>query len=244
MKGKKFLACALCLGMILTGCGSGSMSNKAKGGLIGTAAGGAAGTGLGAAIGALVNGKKGAKIGAAIGAGVGVAGGATAGALIGKKMDKAAAAAAAVANAEVEKTTDANGLDAVKVTFDNGILFQVGKSTLQAGAQKSLSQFAANVLNVYTDCDVAIMGFASSDGSDATNLTLSQARANAVKAYLTGTCGVSARQIKSSVGYGEDPQYLVFDANGKEDVNASRRVEVYLYASESMIKAANAGTLQ
>ena len=44
----------------------------------------------------------------------------------------AAAAAAAVANAEVEKTTDANGLDAVKVTFDNGILFNVGKSTLQA----------------------------------------------------------------------------------------------------------------
>ena len=46
------------------------------------------------------------------------------------------------------------------------------------------------------------------------------------------------------MGYGEDPQYLVYDANGKEDRNASRRVEVYLYASESMIKAANAGTLQ
>lgn len=232
----------LCMSMVLMGCGS--MTNKAKGGLIGTAAGGAAGTGLGAAIGALVNGKKGAKIGSAIGAGVGVAAGATAGTLIGKKMDKAAAAAAAVADAEVEKTTDANGLDAVKVTFDNGILFQVGKSNLQAGAQKSLSQFAANVLNVYTDCDVAIMGFASSDGSEQTNLTLSQARANAVKSYLTGTCGVSGSQIKSTVGYGEDPQYLVFDANGKEDVKASRRVEVYLYASEAMIKAANAGSLQ
>ncbi len=242
MKGKKIMLGTLCMSMVLTGCGS--MTNKAKGGLIGTAAGGAAGTGLGAAIGALVNGKKGAKIGSAIGAGVGVAAGATAGTLIGKKMDKAAAAAAAVADAEVEKTTDANGLDAVKVTFDNGILFQVGKSNLQAGAQKSLSQFAANVLNVYTDCDVAIMGFASSDGSEQTNLTLSQARANAVKSYLTGTCGVSGSQIKSTVGYGEDPQYLVFDANGKEDVKASRRVEVYLYASEAMIKAANAGSLQ
>ncbi|HBC28958.1 MAG TPA: hypothetical protein DC006_04710 [Prevotellaceae bacterium] len=241
MKGKKIMVMTLCAGMVLTGCGS--MSNKAKGGLIGTAAGGAAGTGLGAAIGALVNGKKGAKIGAAIGAGVGVAGGATAGALIGKKMDKAAAAAAAVANAEVEKTKDANGLDAVKVTFDNGILFNVGKSTLQAGAQKSLSQFAANVLNVYTDCDVAIMGFASSDGSDATNLALSQARANAVKSYLTGTCGVGGSQIKSAVGYGEDPQYLVYDANGKEDRNASRRVEVYLYASQAMIEKANNGKL-
>jgi hypothetical protein len=34
------------------------------------------------------------------------------------------------------------------------------------------------------------------------------------------------------------------DANGKEDRNASRRVEVYLYASDAMIAAANAGTLQ
>ena len=45
-------------------------------------------------------------------------------------------------------------------------------------------------------------------------------------------------------GYGEDPQYLIMDANGKEDRNASRRVEVYLYASDAMIAAANAGTLQ
>ena len=182
--------------------------------------------------------------GALIGAGIGAAVGTGAGVLIGKKMDKAKAAAEAVANAQVETTTDKNGLEAVKVTFDNGILFKVGKSDLQAGAQSSLRQFANNVLNVYTDCDVAIYGFASSDGSDATNLTLSQNRANAVRSFLTGNCGVSNTQIKSTTGYGEDPNYLVYDANGKEDRNASRRVEVYLYASEAMINAANAGTLQ
>ncbi len=242
MKGLKYVIGCLCLAMVMTGCGD--MSNKKKGAFIGTAAGGAAGTGLGAAIGALINGKKGAKLGAAIGAGVGVAAGATAGTLIGKKMDKAAAAAAAVENAEVENVTDANGLQAVKVTFDNGILFQVGKSSLQGAAQNSLKQFANNVLNVYTDCDVSIAGFASSDGSDATNLTLSQARANAVRAYLTGACGVNGTQIKETVGRGEDPAYLVYDANGKEDRAASRRVEVYLYASKAMIEAANAGTLQ
>ena len=159
-------------------------------------------------------------------------------------MDKAAKAAAAVANAEVETTTDGKGLEAVKVTFDNGILFSVGKAALTSKAQGSLQQFAKNVLNVYTDCDVAILGFASSDGSDATNLTLSQNRAAAVKNYLTGTCGVQSSQIKSTEGYGEDPQYLIMDANGKEDRNASRRVEVYLYASDAMIAAANAGTLQ
>ena len=232
---------ALAVALLVSGC---NMNNATKGGLIGAGGGGALGAGLGAAIGALVNGSSGAKLGAAIGAGVGVAGGTTAGVLIGKKMDKAKKAAEEVANAEVSTVTDKNGLEAVKVTFDNGILFKVGKSDLQAGAQNSLRQFATNVLNVYTDCDVAIYGFASSEGSEATNLTLSQNRANAVRAYLTNACGVQASQIKSTTGYGEDPNYLIYDANGKEDMAASRRVEVYLYASEAMINAANAGTLQ
>ena len=241
MNMKKTTLSILAMALMLSGC---NMNNTTKGGLIGGVGGGAVGAGLGAAIGALINGSSGAKVGAAIGGGVGIAGGTTAGILIGKKMDKAKAAAEAVENAQVETTTDKNGLEAVKVTFDNGILFKVGKSDLQAAAQQSLRQFANNVLNVYTDCDVAICGFASSDGSEATNLTLSQNRAYAVSNYLTGTCGVSTAQIKSTIGYGEDPQYLIMDANGKEDVNASRRVEVYLYASEAMINAANNGTLQ
>ena len=228
MKKMKFLTLGMCVA-VLVSCGS-SMKNGA---LIGTGAGAA----LGAIIGKIAgNTAVGAAIGAAVGTG--------AGALIGKKMDKAKAAAEAVPNAEVETVTDKNGLEAVKVSFDNGILFKVGKSNLQAAAQQSLQKFASTVLNVYTDCDVAIYGFASSDGSEQTNLTLSQNRANAVRAYLTGTCGVNSSQIKSATGYGEDPNYLVYDANGKEDVHASRRVEVYLYASEAMINAANAGTLQ
>lgn len=239
MKGLKTLIAVLCVSLVAGSCG---MSNAAKGGMIGGAAGGAVGAGLGAGIGALVNGKKGARLGAAIGAGVGVAGGATAGALIGKKMDKAKAAAAAIA--EAETFTDANGLEGVKVTFDNGILFNVGKSDLKSDAMASLRKFATNVLNVYTDCDVNIYGFASSDGSDATNLKLSQSRANSVSKYLTGNCGVNTKQIKEAKGFGEDPNYLIYDANGKENLAASRRVEVYLYASEAMIKAAENGTLQ
>ncbi len=217
------------------------MTNTAKGSMIGAAGGGAAGTGIGAAIGALVGGKKGAKLGSAIGAGAGVAVGTTAGALIGRKMDKAKAAAAALAQAET--FTDANGLEGVKVTFDNGILFKTGKADLQAGAQATLKKFVNEVLNVYTDCDVNIYGFASSDGSDATNLTLSQKRADVVTNYLKA-CGASASQLKSSKGFGEDPGYLIFNADGSENMVASRRVEVYLNASKAMIEAANAGTLK
>lgn len=239
MKSLKVMIGVLCASMLLGSC---NMNNATKGGLIGAAAGGAGGAAVGAGIGALVNGKKGAKLGAAIGAGVGVAAGTTAGVLIGKKMDKAKAAAAAIAQAET--FTDANGLEGVKVTFDNGILFEVGKSNLKAAAQTSLAKFATNVLNVYTDCDVNIYGFASSDGSDATNLTLSQARAKSVADYLTGKCGVASKQIRTTTGFGENPDYLIYNADGKENLKASRRVEVYLYASEEMIQAANAGTLK
>ena len=239
MKGIKGIAGVLGAIMLMASCNS---SNTLKGSLIGAGGGTALGTGIGALIGkATGNTGKGAAIGAA----VGVAAGTTAGALIGRKMDKAkAAAAAALADAQVETTKDENGLDAVKVTLDNGILFAVGKYNLQPAAQASLKKFASEVLKVYTDCDVSIQGFASSDGSDATNLTLSQNRANAVRTYLVNTCNVNAAQIASTVGFGEDPAYLIMGADGKEDREASRRVEIYLYASKAMIEAANEGTLQ
>ena len=235
----KFMAAALSVLMLLPSCGTATKNGALIGG------------GSGAAVGALVGrliGKNTA--GTLIGAGVGAAVGTGAGLLIGKKMDKAAAAAKAkaaaqqVSNATVETVKDANGLDAIKVSFDNGILFQTGKSALQATAQNSLKQFAQNVLNVYTDCDCSVYGFASSDGSDQLNLNLSQQRANAVANYLKNSCAVSNAQIKYIQGFGEDAQYLVYNADGSENREASRRVEVYLYASESMIKAAEAGTLK
>lgn len=238
MKKSTIWAGLMCVALILSGCNG--LSNTGKGAMIGTAAGGAAGTGLGVLIGHLTGNKK---MGAIIGAAAGTAVGATAGTLIGRKMDKAAAAAKALEAAQVEKTKDSNGLDAVKVTFDNGILFAVGKSTLTPAAQASLKKFATNVLNVYTDCDVSICGFASSDGAEDKNLTLSQNRAYAVSNYLTGNCGVANKQIKDTTGYGENPEFLIYK-DGKEDLAASRRVEVYLYASEAMIAAAEAGTLQ
>ena len=114
MKIFKLNIALLCALILLSGCGS--MNNTTKGGLIG-AGGGAA---LGALAGRLIGGNgKGTAIGAAIGTAVGT----TAGVLIGKKMDKAKAEAEAIANAQVESVTDANGLQAVKVTFDSGILF-------------------------------------------------------------------------------------------------------------------------
>lgn len=217
--------------------GSCNMTNTGKGSLIGA--------GGGAALGSLIGGLAGNGKGAAIGAAVGVAVGTTAGALIGKKMDKAKAAAAAVENAKVESVTDANGLAAVKVTFDSGILFSSSSSVLSASAKNSLSKFASNVLVQNPDMDVAIYGYTDNTGwknstaeqSAQKNVELSNQRAQSVSSYLRSV-GATATQIKSVEGLGEsNPVADNSTAAGREQ---NRRVEVYLYASQQMIQEAEA----
>ncbi len=237
MKNLKISVCGLSILLMLSGCDA---SNTTKGAAIG-AGGGAA---IGAAIGQLIgHNTKGTLIGAAIGTAVGTG----AGVLIGKKMDKAAAAAAAVQNAKVEEVTDANGLKAVKVSFDSGILFPTSSATLQAKAKSSLTQFAG-VLKQYADADVAIQGYTDNAGwknstpeqSVQKNQNLSLQRAQSVQEYLL-LQGVGSSQIKSVEGLGEANP--IADNSTKAGREQNRRVEVYLYASEEMIKAANAGTL-
>lgn len=239
MKGTKFMALLLCVTMVLSGCGS--MNNTTKGGLLGG--------GGGAALGAVVGGIFGKGKGAAIGAGIGAAVGAGAGVLIGKKMDKAAAEAAAIEGAQVEQIQDVNGLQAIKMTFDTGILFETGASSLSSSAKASLSKFANNILKQYTDMDVDIYGYTDNQGwknataeqSKQKNLDLSQERAQSVSTYLM-SCGITSAQIKSVQGMGEEnPVADNSTASGRQE---NRRVEVYMYASPEMIQQAEAGTLK
>ena len=215
----KILSILLCVGMV---CACNNMQK---------------GAGIGAAGGAVLGGIIGHIAGnTAIGAAVGGAVGAGAGAIIGKKMDKAKAEAEAVKNAQVESVTDANGLDAVKVTFDSGILFATNKAELSTTAKNSLAQFA-QVLNNNRDCDIAIIGHTDNTGSDAINQPLSVNRANSVNNYLK-SCGVSASQIKSVEGQGSSNP--VADNSTAAGRQQNRRVEVYMYASQKMIEEAQA----
>jgi outer membrane protein OmpA-like peptidoglycan-associated protein len=169
--------------------------------------------------------------------------------LIGKKMDKAAAQAAAIEGAQVEQVTDNNGLQAVKVTFDSGILFGTGAATLSSSAKASLSKFANNVLKQNADMDVDIYGYTDNQGwknstaeqSRQKNLNLSQERAQSVSTYLM-SCGVTSAQIKGVQGLGEESP--VADNSTAAGRQENRRVEVYMYASPEMIQQAEAGTLQ
>jgi len=230
MRSLKSICVALCAALVLAGCG---MSKTGQGALIG--AGG--GAGLGAIIGALAG-------NTAIGAAIGTAVGAGAGAIIGKKMDKAKKEAEAIQNAQVEEVKDANGLDAVKMTFDSGILFNTGKSDLSAASKSSLQQLAT-VLKNNGDCDVAIQGYTDNQGwknstaeqSAQKNQALSLDRATAVSSYLQAL-SVPVSQIKSVEGFGQNNP--VADNSTKAGQAQNRRVEVYMYASQKMIQEANA----
>jgi outer membrane protein OmpA-like peptidoglycan-associated protein len=212
------------------------MNNKTKGGLIG----GGGGAAIGALIGNLVSGRSDKGKGTAIGAAIGAAVGGGAGVAIGHRMDKAADAAKQVGNATVETITDANNLTAVKVTFESGILFATNKYDLNNSAKSSLAELA-KVLKEYNDADVAIFGHTDSSGSDAINNPLSVNRATSVSNYLK-SLGVSAAQIKSVEGKGSTEP--IADNNTAEGKSKNRRVEIYMYASEAMINAANNGTLK
>jgi len=226
MKKTNFIAYVMCALMVV-GCSTSAGT--------GSILGGAGGAGIGALLGQII-GKdtKSTVIGAAIGTAVGT----TAGALIGKHMDKVKAKAAAVDNAQVTEITDANGLQGVKVSFGD-ILFDTAKYNLKSSAKMSLNELAS-LLKSEPYVLIDIQGHTDSTGSDKVNDPLSQNRAQAVASYLVSQ-GVQSSQFKNVSGFGShNPIADNSTATGRAQ---NRRVEIYMYASQAMIDAANAGTL-
>ena len=205
--------------LILSSCGA---SNKVKGGGIGAGAG----AGVGAGVGAIIGGGK----GAAWGAGIGAVLGGTTGAIIGNKMDKQKAELEAIENAKVESINEG---EAIKVTFESGILFATNSSTLNAASRTSLNEFATSLQN-NPDTDVSIHGHTDSTGSDAINNPLSEKRAESVYNYLLSR-GVSGTRLDSK-GFGSSQP--VADNSTVVGRSQNRRVEVFILPSAKMIQEA------
>jgi outer membrane protein OmpA-like peptidoglycan-associated protein len=202
------------------------MSKTAKGGLLGAGAGAV----LGAGIGALIGGKQGAAIGAIGGAAVG----GTTGAVIGKKMDQQAADLQRdMQGVKVERVGEG-----IMLTMPAGILFEVSKFDLTAGAQSEIDKLA-KVLQKYPDTDILITGHADASGNPQKNMTLSQQRAQSVVTYLSGH-SVDAARMKSD---GKGDTEPVGDNATVEGKAMNRRVTVAIFANEKMKKAAEQGKL-
>lgn len=208
------------------------MNQTGKGSLIG----GGSGAVLGAVAGALIgNDAKSAAIGAAIGTAIG--GGA--GALIGNRMDKKAEELAALQGAQVETVTDINGLEAIKVTFESGILFPTNGTALNNNSKKALAEFASQMKDL-PETDITIYGHTDNTGSEAVNERISNQRAAAVQTYLAQN-GIDNQRIKAE---GKSFTMPVADNATAEGRAQNRRVEIYITANENMIKEAEAEARQ
>ncbi|GHT60744.1 membrane protein [Bacteroidia bacterium] len=220
-----FVSVLISIAIILGGCNA---SNTAKG----SAIGGGGGAAVGAGVGALLGGGKGAAWGAGIGAIVGGA----AGALIGNKMDKQKKELEQIKDAQVESVNDGQ---AIKVTFDSGILFATNSSTLNQASKNSLTLFA-NSLKSNPDTDVHIYGHTDSTGGDKINIPLSKERAGSVQNFLAGQGIVTGRMTIEGMGSAQP----VADNATTAGRQQNRRVEIYIVPNQKMIQDAESGNLK
>jgi len=108
-----------------------------------------------------------------------------------------------------------------------GIYFETGKATLKSNSYAMLNEIIS-ILEEYTDYSLRIGGYTDSQGSETTNLKLSQARVDAVKSYLTKN-SVNESRIEAT-GYGEaKPIASNATATGRAQ---NRRVELELFLKE------------
>lgn len=225
---KKFLSFII-LAAFLAGCttvnpytGETQTSKAVWGTAIGTAAG--------AATGALVSGNRGK------GALVGALAGAAAGGGIGYYLD--------VQEAELRQELASTGVsvvrtdDSIRLIMPGNITFNTDSSAIAANFYPTLNS-VAKVLNKYSNSTVMVLGYTDNTGSDAYNMTLSQQRAQAVAAYLQGQ-GVKANRFEI-MGMGPTNPIAPNDTAAGRAQN--RRVEIYIYPSEDMVKAAENGEL-
>lgn len=211
---KKIVSFVLVFALLVAAAGCASMSRKEKGAVIGA--------GSGAVLGAVIGKQAG---NTALGAILGAAVGGAAGAYIGNYMDNQAA--------EIERDLDGATVERVgegiKITFDSGILFAVGKSDLQSAARTNLTNLAT-ILNKYPDTEVLVEGHTDATGSDESNLTLSRNRAQSVANYLESLQVLPTRF--TIMGYGESQP--VADNGTEAGRQANRRVELAIMANDKL----------
>jgi OmpA-OmpF porin, OOP family len=113
-------------------------------------------------------------------------------------------------------------LDETGRIVTHGILFDSGSDRIKAESYKTLTDIGGLLMGDPA-LRLSIEGHTDSDGSDAGNLTLSQKRAAAVKAYLGDTYKVDAARLETK-GWGEGKP---IDSNTTPEGKANnRRVEL------------------
>jgi len=134
--------------------------------------------------------------------------------------------------ANLKAKVDANG----SIVLDSAVFFETAKSDIKEEGKALLDRFIPVYLNVllseeYADFlgEIVIEGHTDSTGTYDGNLRLSQQRALQVALYVLNMPGLTAQQKallqQILTATGKSWADLIYDANGMEDAEASRRVE-------------------
>jgi len=199
----------LTAGILLVGCAGTETGTGLSKGQTGAIIGGIAGAVAGKATGN--NSNKRAVIGGAIGA--------LAGYGIGTYMDKQ--------QEELNQELKGSGVEVerqgntINLNMPGGITFDTAKAVIKPNFTPVLNDIA-NVMTKYPETKIEVQGHTDNVGNDASNLSLSQLRAQSVTSYLNGQ-GVDSNRIKA-VGYGESMPIASNDTPSGRAAN--RRVEI------------------
>jgi OOP family OmpA-OmpF porin len=108
-----------------------------------------------------------------------------------------------------------------------GIRFPSGRSNIEAG-NAALMNKVRDALAQFPDASLTVEGHTDSNGSDPTNLILSQDRADAVRQYIISNFGINPERI-SSIGYGEARP--VANNETTEGRARNRRIDLIVHVS-------------
>lgn len=116
------------------------------------------------------------------------------------------------------------------LALDKKIEFEVSSDVIRPGSIEMLKRDVVWVLQAHQDVRVTIEGHTSSEGRLEYNMSLSQRRAEAVRAYLTSQ-NIDAGRLKAT-GYG--PKHLLIKPEKSEaDREQNRRIEFRITAGGS-----------
>jgi outer membrane protein OmpA-like peptidoglycan-associated protein len=125
-----------------------------------------------------------------------------------------------VAKPEAVPATETQPAEVGKAIVLEGVVFETGSSSISPASEAILNK-AFNTLNEHGEIVVEIRGHTDNTGSRVANLKLSQARAEAVRAFLE-TKGIAGhRMIAKGVG----PDQPIADDSTLEGRQKNRRIE-------------------
>jgi outer membrane protein OmpA-like peptidoglycan-associated protein/opacity protein-like surface antigen len=108
-----------------------------------------------------------------------------------------------------------------KITLN--IKYKTGSYEPDDNAKQVLDELI-KTMKAYTGTVIEINGFTDDVGSESSNQSLSEKRANGVRGYLLNG-GVEPERMKAQ-GFGEDPNFFVGDNSTPEGRQMNRRVEI------------------